>query len=85
MTALPSHAHYVMIGAGIHGLSTAMHLAQKLKTKGTPVGARGTRIVVLDKTGVGAGASGIAAIRILNDRLKLDRIVKEIQERFDNR
>ncbi|HEV2040690.1 MAG TPA: FAD-dependent oxidoreductase, partial [Casimicrobiaceae bacterium] len=59
MSALPSHAQYLMIGAGIHGLSTAMHLAQRLKAKGTSIGARGTRIVVLDKTGIGAGASGI--------------------------
>ena len=37
MPTLPPHAHYVIIGAGIHGLSTAMHLAQKLKAKGTPL------------------------------------------------
>ncbi len=60
MPALPSHAHYVVIGAGIHGLSTSMHLAQKLKAKGKAIGAVGTRIVVLEKTGIGAGPSGIA-------------------------
>jgi methylglutamate dehydrogenase subunit A len=67
MPALPSHAHYVVIGAGIHGLSTAMHLAQKLKARGTTVGTAGTRIVVLDKTGIGAGASGIACGVVRNN------------------
>jgi glycine/D-amino acid oxidase-like deaminating enzyme len=67
MPALPSHARYVIIGAGIHGLSTAMHLAQKLKARGKLVGARGERIVVLDKTGVGAGASGIACGVVRNN------------------
>lgn len=32
-----------------------------------------------------AGAAGIAAIRILNDRLQLDRVVNEIQGRFNER
>ena len=67
MTALPSHAHYVIIGAGVHGLSTSMHLAQKLKAKGKTVGASGTRIVVLDKTAIGAGASGIACGVVRNN------------------
>ncbi len=67
MPALPSHAHYVVIGAGIHGLSTSMHLAQKLKAQGKTVGASGVRIVVLDKIGVGAGASGIACGVIRNN------------------
>ena len=67
MPTLPSHAHYVIVGAGIHGLSTAMHLAEKLKLRGTPVGTRGRRIVVLDKSKVGAGASGIACGVIRNN------------------
>ena len=29
--ALPEKVEYVIIGAGIHGLSTAWHLALKLK------------------------------------------------------
>ena len=37
-TTIPSHAQYVIIGAGIHGLSTAMHLAQRLKARGKSVG-----------------------------------------------
>ncbi len=31
--AFPTKAKYVIIGAGIHGLSTAWHLAEKLKKK----------------------------------------------------
>ena len=44
-----------------------MHVAQKLKARGKLVGARGERIVVLDKTGVGAGASGIACGVVRNN------------------
>ena len=29
--AFPTHYKYVVIGAGIHGLSTAWHLAKELK------------------------------------------------------
>ena len=31
--AFPKKARFVVIGAGIHGLSTAWHLAEKLKKK----------------------------------------------------
>ena len=54
---LPHKARYVIIGAGIHGLSTAWHLAKELKVRGK---YSGKDIVVLDKSGVAAGASGIA-------------------------
>ncbi len=57
MTALPPAAKYVILGAGIHGLSTGWHLAMELERRGRGTGAD---IIVLDKTGVGAGASGIA-------------------------
>ncbi len=57
MTALPDAAKYVIIGAGVHGLSTAWHLAMQMKEAGTGSGAD---IVLLDKTGPGAGATGIA-------------------------
>src|SRR5678815_4767770 len=67
MPRLPERADYVIIGAGIHGLSTSMHLAQKLKASGKTVGAGGVRIVVLDKTDVGAGASGIACGVVRNN------------------
>jgi glycine/D-amino acid oxidase-like deaminating enzyme len=57
MSQLPEHRDYVVIGAGIHGLSTAWHLAKELKARGKGSGAD---VVVLDKDGPGAGASGIA-------------------------
>ena len=67
MPNLPSSASYVIIGAGIHGLSTGMHLAQRLRAQGKTVGAQGARIVVLDKSDVGAGASGIACGVVRNN------------------
>ncbi|MDE0357795.1 MAG: FAD-binding oxidoreductase [Gammaproteobacteria bacterium] len=57
-------AKYVIIGAGIHGLSTAWHLARELRASGR---GDGRDIVVIDKTGVGAGASGIACGVIRNN------------------
>ena len=54
---LPSSTTYAVIGAGIHGLSTAWHLAMELEARQK---GSGKDIVVLDKTGPGAGASGIA-------------------------
>jgi methylglutamate dehydrogenase subunit A len=57
MANLPRHKKYVIVGAGMHGLSTAWHLAKELKARGK---GSGEDIVVLDKTAPGAGASGIA-------------------------
>lgn len=54
---VPESVKYVVIGAGVHGLSTAWHLAMELERRGR---GSGRDIVVLDKTGPGAGASGIA-------------------------
>jgi glycine/D-amino acid oxidase-like deaminating enzyme len=56
-TALPASVRHVVVGAGIHGLSTAWHLAMELENRGT---GSGIDVVVIDKTGPGAGASGIA-------------------------
>jgi methylglutamate dehydrogenase subunit A len=53
---LPSSVSVLVIGAGVHGLSTAWHLARE-----------GERVLVLDKTGVGAGASGIACGIVRNN------------------
>ena len=36
---IPAHVKYLIIGAGIHGLSTAYHLASQLKAKGQGGGA----------------------------------------------
>ena len=57
MGNLPESVRYTIVGAGVHGLSTAWHLAMELEARGR---GSGQDIVVLDKTGPGAGASGIA-------------------------
>jgi methylglutamate dehydrogenase subunit A len=61
---LPESSPYLIIGAGVHGLSTAYHLARELSRRGKGSGAD---ILVLDKTGVGAGASGIACGVVRNN------------------
>ena len=55
---------FVIIGAGIHGLSTAYHLAKRLKASGAGTGAD---ITVVDKENIAAGASGIACGVIRNN------------------
>src|SRR6188768_373728 len=62
--SVPRQARYVVVGAGIHGLSTAYHLATELRTRGAGSGAD---IVVLDKSKPGAGASGIACGVVRNN------------------
>ncbi len=52
----PASVKHLVIGAGVHGLSTAWHLAQQ-----------GEEVLVVDKTGVGAGASGIACGVVRNN------------------
>ncbi len=63
MTSIPASSRYVIVGAGIHGLSTAWHLARELRARGRS----GDEVVVLDKRAVGAGASGIACGVIRNN------------------
>ncbi len=53
---LPSSVPVLVIGAGVHGLSTAWHLAQK-----------GERVLVVDKGGIASGASGIACGVVRNN------------------
>jgi glycine/D-amino acid oxidase-like deaminating enzyme len=62
--AIPAGVKYAVIGAGIHGLSTAYHLALKLKQTGRGSGAD---ILVIDKTAIAAGASGIACGVVRNN------------------
>ena len=47
MPDIPKRASYVVVGAGIHGLSTAYHLAHELAARGQ---GSGPDIVVLDKS-----------------------------------
>ena len=62
--AVPAGVKYAVIGAGIHGLSTAYHLALKLKQTGRGSGAD---ILVVDKSAIAAGASGIACGVVRNN------------------
>ena len=62
--AFPTKAKYVIIGAGIHGLSTAWHLAEKIKKNGN---GSNKDIVVIDKGGIASGASGIACGVVRNN------------------
>jgi len=54
---LPTSSPYVVLGGGVHGLSTAYHLALALAERGQ---GSGEDVVVLEKSRIGAGASGIA-------------------------
>ena len=62
--AFPEHADYVVVGAGIHGLSCAWRLAERLTAAGKSVQGR---VVVLDKSGIASGASGIACGVVRNN------------------
>ncbi len=53
---VPASVSTLVIGAGVHGLSTAWHLAE-----------RGEPVLVVDKTAVAAGASGIACGVVRNN------------------
>lgn len=64
MPALPNHVRYLIVGAGVHGLSTAWHLAQELKARGK---GDGSDVLVIDKKSVAAGASGVACGVIRNN------------------
>ncbi len=54
--SLPRSVPFLVIGAGVHGLSTAWQLAQ-----------RGEEVLVVDKSTVAAGASGIACGVVRNN------------------
>ena len=63
--AFPKKARFVVIGAGIHGLSTAWHLSEKLKKKNG--NGANNDIVVIDKSGIASGASGVACGVVRNN------------------
>src|SRR2546423_2333874 len=52
---LPPSAAHVVVGGGVHGLSTAAALARRLGANGG-----GSGVVLLERSRLGAGASGIA-------------------------
>ena len=60
----PKHADYIIIGAGIHGVSTAWKLAERLSEFGEPIEGR---IVILEKSGIASGASGVACGVVRNN------------------
>ena len=61
---IPASSRFVIVGAGMHGLSTAYHLAVELRQRGIGSGAD---IVVLEKATPGAGATGIACGVVRNN------------------
>jgi hypothetical protein len=62
--SLPSQVKYVIVGAGIHGLSTAWRLAEILTARGESVDGN---LIILDKAGISAGATGIACGVVRNN------------------
>jgi glycine/D-amino acid oxidase-like deaminating enzyme len=72
--SLPSSARFVVVGAGVHGLSTAYHLAEE-----------GADVVVLDKSRVGAGATGISGGIVRNFYLSaaMNELVRRSVEIFE--
>src|ERR1043166_5206443 len=61
---LPRHVKALIIGAVSHGLSSAWRLAENLRKSGR---GSGKDILVVDKSGIAAGASGIACGVIRNN------------------
>src|SRR3954454_20299462 len=57
MQKLPASSSYVVVGGGVHGLSSAYHLALELEASGR---GSGKDIVVLEKRHTGGAAAGIA-------------------------
>ena len=57
-------SRYVVIGAGMHGLSTAYHLAVELRQRGA---GTGSDITIVEKETPGAGATGIACGVVRNN------------------
>jgi methylglutamate dehydrogenase subunit A len=71
---LPGSAPYVVVGAGVHGLSTAYHLAEE-----------GADVVVLEARRVGAGASGISGgiVRNFYVSAAMNELVRRSVELFE--
>jgi glycine/D-amino acid oxidase-like deaminating enzyme len=71
---MPTSARFVVVGAGVHGLSTAYHLAEE-----------GADVIVLDKSRVGAGATGISGGIVRNFYLSaaMNELVQRSVEIFE--
>ena len=65
--SFPNFSEYIIIGAGIHGLSTAWRLAKSLMSKVKME----KEIVVLEKSGIASGASGITCGVVRNNYFNL--------------
>jgi glycine/D-amino acid oxidase-like deaminating enzyme len=76
VSPLPDGAKFVVVGAGIHGMSTAYHLAKYLTESGK---GKGSDVVLIDKQGPGAGATGLACgcVRNLYMTKPLHAILRE--------
>ena len=61
---IPKEVEYLIVGAGIHGLSTAWRIAERLISNGETVE---DKVIVIDKSGIAAGASGIACGVVRNN------------------
>ena len=74
-------ASFVIVGAGIHGLSTAYHLAQLLSESGRSP----EEVLVLDKGRVGGGATGISGGIVRNFYLSMpmNELVRQSVEIFE--
>ncbi len=62
--SLPTKCEYLIIGGGMHGLSTAWHLCKKLASKGQ---LKEDSVVVLEKSKVADGATGVACGIVRNN------------------
>ena len=76
VSKLPDGAKFVVVGAGMHGMSTAYHLAKYLSESGK---GKGSDVVLIDKAGPGAGATGLACgcVRNLYMTKPLHAILRE--------
>src|SRR4249920_2509370 len=61
---IPASSRFVVVGAGMHGLSTAYHLAVERRRRGQGSGAD---VIVLEKSTPGSGATGIACGVVRNN------------------
>jgi glycine/D-amino acid oxidase-like deaminating enzyme len=77
---VPPAADIVVIGAGVHGLSTACYLSDLLRREGSS-----KSLIVLDKGRVGSGASGISGGIVRNFYLSeaMNELVRQSVEIFE--